>query len=421
MRKLFKKMENRKYSQISWYIIWTVVIAYVILQILSHLGLIGSAIGTSLSWMNILFKPLILGFAIAYLLYPLDNFFQKQFQKIPFFRKKGTRSRPAAVALTGIIIVLGIALVLFLIVSAVTKDISVAKDSNIATMLSGISDSVNSLYKNLTSFLNHLNVSSSDLKQYLKPLKSSVLNLAGSVADQVSGFVTSLPSTLSSLLFAIIFAIYFQLDGEGLKRYWGSAFKAMLPKKSWSHIRSFIQNADRVFSGYIRGQLIDAIFMATVVSIGLSLVGLRYSILIGILTGIGNLIPYVGPFVAYVSVILVNILNWNPEKLIVSLIVVFVIQTIDGNIINPKFLSNAIQIHPLLVIASLIIGGKVGGFVGMILAVPCGALVKLYFEKLIHYLHERRQIEDPDPITEAGVAASAEAASKENKDRPVQK
>jgi predicted PurR-regulated permease PerM len=153
-------MKNQKYSQISWYIIWTVVISYVILQILSHLGLIGSAIGTSLSWMNILFKPLILGFALAYLLYPLDNFFQKQFQKIPFFREKGTRSRPAAVALAGIIIVFGIVLVIFLIVSAVTKDLSVARESNFATVITGISNSVNNLYQNLTSFLDNLNVSS---------------------------------------------------------------------------------------------------------------------------------------------------------------------------------------------------------------------------------------------------------------------
>jgi predicted PurR-regulated permease PerM len=137
------------------------------------------------------------------------------------------------------------------------------------------------------------------MEQYLKPLKTTILGIAGSITDQVSGIVTRLPSTLSSLLFAIIFAIYFQLDGEGLKRYWGNAFKAMLPKKSWSHIRRFIRNADQVFSGYIRGQLIDAIFMAVVVSISLSLVGLPYSVLIGILTGIGNLIPYVGPFVAY--------------------------------------------------------------------------------------------------------------------------
>ncbi|MDD6448957.1 MAG: AI-2E family transporter [Lachnospiraceae bacterium] len=394
MKKLFQKMKNRKYSQISWYIVWTIVIAYIILEILGHLGLIGGAISSSLSWMNILFKPLILGFALAYLLYPLDNFFEKQFQKIPFFKKKGTRSRPAAVALTGILILLGITLVLFLIVSAVTRDLSTAKDSNFATFITGISDSVNSLYKNLTSFLNNLNVSSDALEQYLKPLKNTILHYAGNLTQSASSFLTSLPSTLSSLLFAIIFAIYFQLDGEGLKRYWGSAFKAMLPKKSWGHIHSFLQNADHVFSGYIRGQLVDAIFMASVVSIALSLIGLPYSLLIGILTGLGNLIPYVGPFVAYTSIILVSLLNWNAEKLIVSLIVIFIIQTIDGNIINPKFLSNAIEIHPLLVIASLIIGGKIGGFLGMILAVPCGALVKLYFEKFIHYLHEKRNIDE---------------------------
>ena len=71
------------------------------------------------------------------------------------------------------------------------------------------------------------------------------------------------------------------------------------------------------------------------------------------------------------------------KKLIIGIIVLFLVQTLDGNLINPKLLSNSIQIHPLIVVVSLIVGSAVGGFLGMLLAVPCGALVKIMFNRVI--------------------------------------
>ena len=181
------------------------------------------------------------------------------------------------------------------------------------------------------------------------------------------------------------------LDGEGLKRYWGRAFCAFAGPRVTKYTKEFIADADRVFSGYVRGQLMDALFMAVVVSISLSIIGIKYAVIIGILTGIGNLIPYVGPFVAYGSTALVCLLNWNLEKFLVAIAVLFMIQTIDGNVINPKFLSQTIHIHPVLVIVSLLIGSKIGGLIGMLVAVPCGGLAKVYFEKLINYQMKRKR------------------------------
>jgi predicted PurR-regulated permease PerM len=86
----------------------------------------------------------------------------------------------------------------------------------------------------------------------------------------------------------------------------------------------------------------------------------------------------------------VCLLNWNLEKFIVAICVLFIIQTIDGNVINPKFLSHTIHIHPVLVIVSLLIGSKIGGLIGMLVAVPCGGLAKVYFEKLINYRMKRK-------------------------------
>ena len=130
-------------------------------------------------------------------------------------------------------------------------------------------------------------------------------------------------------------------------------------------------------TGYIRGQLIDAIIMAVLISAALSLVGVKYAVIIGILSGIGNLIPYVGPVIAYGSTILVCLVTGDLRRLLVAVIVIFLIQTIDGNVINPRLLSSNIDVHPMLVIAALIVGGALGGIVGMLFAVPVAAFIKI--------------------------------------------
>lgn len=387
---------NHKYTQIAWYVVITAVILYILLKILDHLGEIGSAIGAGLGWMSVLLKPLVIGFAIAYLLYPLDNFFQRQLLKIPWFRKKRFSARGLAVGMTAILVAGILAVSLSAIVSTVTRELTVFHVDDIDRLLSSLQSSMNSFYNSVIRVMRNFSISSDQLTEYLEPLQTAVVDWAGDLAKSVAGGVRHLPATLSTTIFAIIFGVYFQLDGEGLKKYWSHTLKAITTWNAYNNIRNFFRDADSVFSGYIRGQLVDATFMAVVVSISLSLVGIRYAIVIGILTGIGNLIPYVGPFVAYGSTIFVSLLRWNPRKLIIALIVLFIIQTIDGNVINPKFLSNAIKIHPLLVIASLIIGSAIGGFLGMLLAVPCGALAKIYFEKLISYIIRRRKLELPD-------------------------
>ena len=212
----------------------------------------------------------------------------------------------------------------------------------------------------------------------------------------------------TSALFAIIFGIYFMLDGKSLMRYWNRALKAFSSKRFDRIFHMLVSDADAVFSGYVRGQLIDALFMMVSVSVSLSLVGVKFSVIIGILTGIGNLIPYVGPFVAYISTILVCILNGDWKRLVVALIVLLILQAIDGNVINPKLLSASISIHPMLVIASLIIGSAIGGIIGMLLAVPVGAFLKIQFERLVNYLMKNRHIEEEET---AGADQSPETAA----------
>ncbi|HEX3021861.1 MAG TPA: AI-2E family transporter, partial [Lachnospiraceae bacterium] len=158
-------------------------------------------------------------------------------------------------------------------------------------------------------------------------------------------------------------------------------------------ISNIIKDADTVFSGYLKGQLTDALVMMCLISLVLSIIGVKFGMVIGILAGIGNLIPYFGPIVAYAGTILVCIINADYKLMVIAIIALFIIQTIDGNIIGPKLLSHSIQIHPLLVIISLIFGSAIGGLLGMLLAVPIGAFIKVRFVRYIDHRLELKQTE----------------------------
>ena len=236
----------------------------------------------------------------------------------------------------------------------------------------------------------------------------------GKIAQFANGLSSSLTGTLghiggflTNLLFTIIFAIYFMLDARGLRRYWNRVLLAFGGRKARRNFHILAGDADTVFSGYIRGQLIDAFIMAILVSCSLTLIGVRYAVIIGILSGIGNLIPYIGPIVAYGSTIIVCLVCQDLKRLLVAIVVLFVIQTVDGNVINPRLLSSNVDVHPMLVIAALIVGGAFGGIVGMLFAVPVAGFFKIQFEKGIDSLVQKRTGRKP-PVKKKKVRKKAQ-------------
>jgi predicted PurR-regulated permease PerM len=183
------------------------------------------------------------------------------------------------------------------------------------------------------------------------------------------------------------------IDGRMFTSYIKKVSKALFTENANKKMTRTVHDLDEVFSGYIRGQLTDALVMMFLISITLSIVGVKFAIVIGIFAGIGNLIPYFGPIVAYISTTLVCLLNGDIKTWVISLIALFLIQAVDGNIIGPKLLSNSIQIHPLIIIVSLIFGSAVGGLLGMLLAVPVGAYLKLVFVRFVeHRLQHKSEV-----------------------------
>ena len=362
--KFFKQFYDEKYSKLSLYIIKTTLMIFVMGLIIYFFS---SEAKNILGFIVAILGPLVLGMALAYLLEPLVEFFEN---RVFYNVKNEKKARVISVAVSFTMILIVVILILLALIMTVTRSIDKIE------------------IKDLTEFVNMI---TNDFSKFWASVEEQLakfnINL-GSIGTILSNIFNNVSSGASTLLFANIFAIYFLLDSH-IADYWGEVLKVFTSEETRAKLAEFSKDADRVFSGYIRGQSIDAFIVGALVTVALLILRVPYAMVIGLLTGIGNLIPYVGPIIGFASLAIVAISEGSMVHLAAGGAILGLVMAIDGNIINPKLLSDNVEIHPVLVLVALIAGGEIGGVLGMLLAVPCAALIKLQFERFV----ERKRLE----------------------------
>lgn len=286
--------------------------------------------------------------------------------------------------MTVVLLVLGgFAVILSLLVYSVTDQIRVVNFDSLATLVENYANSLTKFSKMLTERLNTMNIESAEISKMVKTVSDYMMNLGTNFLSSLMNSLSNVTGIVTTIAFSSIIAIYFLIDGRMIKGVVGKVSYALFSDRANARMKRFLRDADQVFSGYMKGTLMDVGVMMVLISLTLSIVGVNFAIIIGILAGLGNLIPYCGPFIAYGLSALVCLVNGDMTKLVIAIVALIVIQFIDGNIIGPKLLSQSIEIHPLLVIICLIIGSSIGGLLGMLFAVPVGALIKVIFMRFI--------------------------------------
>ena len=368
IRQFFEKLDQ-KYLKICLYAAVTVLVTVIVGAI---------AFSTTPFWSKLwsiftaVLKPVIIGGIICYLLDPVVKKFENLINK----EKKYKWARTAAVLLTFAIIVVAVLLILIMIAMSIYKNVSVLDISSIQNLFAMLKEDYAEIIAQLEQKLSSLNFSTNSITAIFK-----------SAANAIENF-------FSGLLFGVIFAVYFLLDeNDGIFGYWRRAFRLIFGDKQQERVKEFARDADNAFSGYIRGQLVDATIVGVLATISLLIAGVPYAAIIGICIGFGNLIPYFGPILGYVVTVIVCLPSGAFDKMIIGLAIIAVLMFVDGNIINPKLLSDNVDVHPLLVVAALIAGGAVGGIAGMLIAVPSAALVKMQFDRYLDGMEKRREAE----------------------------
>ena len=361
MIKRFLKGLDQKYLKICMYAAITVLVTVIA-------GALAFSTGPFWSKLWAIFtavlKPIVIGGIICYLLLPAVNRLERLFNR----DKEHGWARPASVFLTFAIIAAALILVLAMIVMSIYKNVGALNIDSITNLYTILREEYAEVAKYLEQMMESFNISSGRISTILK-------SAAGAIENFFSG-----------LLFGVIFAVYFLLDKKN-----SIVSYLIFGDKAQEQLRFFMKDADNAFSGYIRGQMVDAAIVGVMASIALAVAGVPYAVLIGVCIGFGNLIPYFGPVVGYAAVVIVCLPSGNFAKMIIGLAIIAVIMFVDGNIINPRLLSENVDVHPLLVVAALLGGGVLGGIAGMLIAVPTAALLKLQFDRYLQKIEDSRE------------------------------
>ena len=321
-------------------------------------------------------SPFIWGLVISYLLSPLVRFLQnkafgplleKAFSKSP---EKGRKAaRILAVVFAEIIMLALITGLFFLIIPQLYSSIETIV-INSPTYIESLTNWVN---KMLTDFpevrdyvVDMLGDVNTDLVSWLQ---TTILPRLGSLLSNVGTGVRYVVTGVYNLVIGIIVSVYLLSNREAFIASAKRILYSILSVDTAKRFLNVLRFADRTFIGFINGKLLDSAIIGLICYIGCSILQMPYALLVSVMIGITNIIPFFGPLIGAVPSALI-ILMVDPVKCLVFVIFVILLQQLDGNIIGPKILGNSVGINGFWVMFSIIIGAGFFGFWGMVLGVP---------------------------------------------------
>ena len=376
---------DKKLLKYSIYVTLTAIAIYLALTIMSNIGKIFTTtfniIGAGLG----LIKPLLIAIVIAYLLYPLTKFIENFLRTNTLYKIKNHSTRRVIAIVLAYLLIIGIVLALLWGIYFMIGG-QLSKNTTITNIISDIS-----LYLNTNSFstssientLKNLNIPFIDnLQPYIIEIVNAIQNYIMINLGAMTSNIMSIGSSIASFFVAIIISIYILKDSEYFISLWKKLYYLIFREsRTGNKIEETFRLIHDVFSKFIRGQLLEAFFVGALSAIALSLVGIDYAIVIGLIAGICNMIPYVGPLVGTLLAAVMGLLSGRPIKVIYAVIAMLVVQQVDNNLLAPKIVGNSVGLHAVFTMMAIIIGGNIGGLLGMLISVPIAASIRVLFNK----------------------------------------
>jgi predicted PurR-regulated permease PerM len=191
--------------------------------------------------------------------------------------------------------------------------------------------------------------------------------------------------TMINLVIIPISCFYFLKDIDTIKE----KIKALIPTRYKETVFDLTQETNEVLGAFIRGQLTVAIILAVFYSVGLSIIGTPMSIVIGIVAGLANIVPYLGLLVGLIPAILLTVLQFHGVAHLLGVLLVFgIAQAMEGMVITPRIVGDKIGLHPVVIMLAILAGGRFFGFIGILLAVPVAAVLNVFLKRGIERYKE---------------------------------
>lgn len=435
---------NPKYNTIA---VYTIVTAFIIILLLTAV-MNFPFIAAGLDKLNSILSPVWIGLVIAYLINPILEFSEKHIVrfKVTSKRQKGLK-RGLSILVTVIIVLIILTVLLLLIVPQIYLsfiDLSSKMSGYIQSTSQLINDFAESLDRFFTdsvfseAFGSDVNTVSDFFEKYInfekftEKLEDLIADITVSIKDyvpQMMNVFSGIASGFINVILGICFSIYFLASKEKLIAQLKKLLRSVTSTRMYNSILELCNFTDRTFGGFITGEILDSLIVGILCFAVCAIFNMPYSVLVGSIVGITNIIPVAGPFIGAIPSFLI-IFIVDPIKALWFAVIILVIQQMDGNVIKPKIVGQTTGLASLWVLFSITVMGGLMGLLGMVIAVPLFSviysLLKIAVEKrlskrelptetLDYYTGvEERTLTDDDSHTLAAKLASLTAGLSEN-------
>ncbi|MDD3402743.1 MAG: AI-2E family transporter [Hespellia sp.] len=379
---------------ISYFLV--IAAALIFYFLLLRLGEIGSAakkvVGTLM--------PVVYGLAIAYVLNPVVMFVEGHIS--PVLKKKITKEGRAERIARTIGIFAGILLLVFIVVGLFNMIIPELYTSirglvvTLPAQITEVIDKINAMNTNdstLGMFLaNVMNQASESLQTWLR---TDLMSQTNTLMTNLTAGVINVVSSVFDILIGLIISIYVLFSKEKFSSQCKKIVYALLKPTHANMVLHITQKSNEIFGGFISGKILDSAIIGVLCFAVLSLLHMPYTLLVSVIVGVTNVIPFFGPYIGAVPSALLILLE-DPKMGVYFIIFILILQQIDGNIIGPKILGDSTGLSAFWVVFAILLGGGLFGIVGMILGVPTFAVIYYIADMIINHWLEKKNLPTDD-------------------------
>lgn len=372
----------------------------------SHLDVVGRCIAAFFGFIN----PVIIALIIAYVMDPLT----KVFEHYVFRRmRRETARRNLAVVCTILIILAGFVFLMVALIPQIVNSIIIFFNN-----VNVYADEIRTLLANLQEKAAGSRFDFSKILNGGQALLDTIVGKIPSNVDSIINTSFSIGRNIMTWVIAVIMSIYFLADKSRLQAGFGKLMHAILSERMFQSSCKFWNHCNTIMIRYIVGELLDALIIGVSNFVFFLIAGLPYNLLISVVVGVTNLAPTFGPIVGGVVGAFILVLN-NPWHALWFIIFTIILQTIDGYVIKPKLFGNTLGVSSVWILVCIIVGGRMFGVPGILLAIPFAAISDYVYNNYILVVLENRKSKRRDRERaqaeknghEAGRNESAEPAS----------
>lgn len=335
--------------------------------------------------------PFLVGAFIAFILYPLVRFFYRNLFKNTLHMKSDKLSKWLSILVTYVIAIGVIAILMVFILP------------QLYTSITDIVDRLPVWYNNLTTIVDNFENRHADLgfidynviNEHLTSLYPKIISyLTDTLANLLPYVVNTSMAIVKgvvNLIISIMVSVYMISDHKNIFYQFKKLLYAVFPKQAADTARTICRESTNIFLKFMYGKAIDSVIIGIICFICMNIFKFPYTVLISVIVGITNMIPYFGPYIGGVlgGIIIVIV---NPVQVIFFAVMILVIQQFDGLFLGPKILGDSTGLKPLWVIFAIVVGGAMFGVLGMFLGVPTMAVICYILNIVVEHFLKKRNI-----------------------------